>query len=78
MRGLCALPGHAFWPDDVSLLDARTVDAERLLTSSQVTDSHLLALACSKGGQLATFDRRLVADAVRGGAKKLHLIGRPA
>jgi len=24
MAGLCALPGHVFWPDDISLLDART------------------------------------------------------
>ncbi len=77
MRGLCALPGHSFWPDNVSLLDAEKVDPERLLTSGQVTDSYLLALACSKGGQLATFDRRLVADAVSGGSRGLHLIGRP-
>jgi predicted nucleic acid-binding protein len=40
-----------------------------------VTDSYLLALACAHGGKLATFDRRLVVDAVRGEAKGLHLIG---
>jgi uncharacterized protein len=75
MARLCALPGHRFWMDDISLLDARTVDAERLLSSGQVTDSYLLALACAHNGQLATFDRRLVTDAVRGGARGLYLMG---
>lgn len=75
MAGLCALPGHAFWPDNISLLDDKKIDASRILSSVQVTDSYLLALACTHGGKLATFDRRLVADAVRGGAKALHVIG---
>ena len=75
MTGLCALPGHVFWPDDISLLDTKKLDASRILSSAQVTDSYLLALACTHGGKLATFDRRLVTDAVRGGAKCLHLIG---
>ena len=74
MATLRALPGHAFWPDDISLLDARWIDATRLLSAAQVTDSYLLALACAHGGQLASFDRRLVTDAVRGGARRLHLI----
>ena len=74
MTTLRTLPGHAFWPDDISLLDAERVDATRLLSSSQVTDSYLLALACAHGGQLASFDRRLVVDAVRGGAHRLHLL----
>jgi len=74
MAGLRALPGHAFWPDDISLLDAEKLDATRLLSSAQVTDSYLLALACAHGGQLATFDRRLVTDAVHSGARGLHLI----
>ncbi|HEY8708399.1 MAG TPA: TA system VapC family ribonuclease toxin [Burkholderiaceae bacterium] len=74
MATLRALPGHAFWPDDISLLDARWIDATRLLSAAQVTDSYLLALAGAHGGQLASFDRRLVTDAVRGGARRLHLI----
>lgn len=69
-----ALPGHVFWPDDVSLFDRQKVDAERMLNSRQVTDSYLLALACSHQGQLATFDRRLIVDAVRGGNQALHVI----
>jgi uncharacterized protein len=75
MARLCSAPGHAFWPDDVSLLDGKRVDAKRLLSSGQVTDSYLLALACAHGGQLATLDRRLVADAVHGGSKGLLVIG---
>jgi len=75
IAGLCALSGHVFWPDNVSLLDSRRLDITRLLTSGQVTDSYLLALACASGGQLASFDRRLVTDAVRDARQCLHLIG---
>ncbi len=74
LAGLRALAGHTFWPDDISLLDINKLDTTRLLTSGQITDSYLLALACAHNGQLATFDRRLVTDAVRNGAQALHLI----
>lgn len=67
-------PGHAFWSDDVSVLAREQVDASRLLDSAHVTDSYLLALARAHDGQLATFDRRLVTDAVRNGPQALHLI----
>jgi hypothetical protein len=75
VEGLRGLPGHVFWPDDISLLDAKRVDASRLLTTGQIADSYLLALAVAHGGRLATFDRRLVLDAVHGGAAALHVIG---
>lgn len=71
---LLALGGHEFWPDDISLFDSQRIDATRLLESGQVTDTYLLALARGHGGQLATFDRRLVADAVIDGSKALHVI----
>ena len=75
LKGLRALPGHEFWPDDISLADADTgIDSERLLSHTQVTDTGLLALAVSHGGQLASFDRRLVTAAVKGGSDALHLI----
>lgn len=74
MAALRSLPGHVFWPDDISLLDDEKLDTARLLSSGQVTDSYLLALACAHSGKLATFDRRLVTEAVRGGAHRLHLI----
>ncbi len=74
MTSLCALPGHLFWPDDISLLDMEKLDASRLLNAGQVTDSYLLALARTHGGKLASFDRRLVTEAVPDGKQTLHLI----
>jgi uncharacterized protein len=74
LAGFRALPGHIFWSDDISLFDSTKIDGARLIRAQQVTDSYLLALACAHGGQLATLDRRLVATAVIGGQKGLHLI----
>lgn len=74
LAGLRALPGHAFWPDDISLADTARVDSSRLATHAQVTDSYLLALAAAHGGQLATFDQRLRTDAVAGGSAALALL----
>ena len=74
MQSLRGLPGHEFWPDDVSLVDCAAIDTEKLLTSAQVTDTYLLALAKVHGGALATFDRKLSVLAVRGGKPSLHLI----
>jgi len=74
LAALRQLPGHVFWADDVSLMDTSRVDAGRLLSHGQVTDSHLLALACAYQGRLASFDRRLVPDAVSGGRQALRLI----
>lgn len=72
---LRGLPGHSFWPDDLSLVGSDRVDIARILTSTQVTDSYLLALASAHGGMLATLDRRLSVAAVKGGKSALHCIG---
>ena len=74
MSGFLGLPGHEFWPDDLTLFEVRRVRADRLLDSAQVTDTYLLALAAAHGGQLATFDRNLVTDAVVNGSQSLLLI----
>jgi toxin-antitoxin system PIN domain toxin len=74
LESLLGLPGHEFWPDDISPLDRHRIDLSRMLNSSQVTDSYLLALAVAHGGQLATLDRRLIPDAVINGLQALHLI----
>jgi len=71
---LRTLPGHVFWQDDLSLMDSAIVDVARIATPGQVTDTYLLALAVAKRGRLATFDRRLSANAVRRGRPALHLI----
>jgi toxin-antitoxin system PIN domain toxin len=68
------LPGHAFWPDDISLLDRKHANAARLLDSPHVTDSYLLALAHAHQGQLATFDEGIPTEAIVDGSKALHLI----
>jgi toxin-antitoxin system PIN domain toxin len=74
VRSLRALPGHQFWLDDVSLVGTNDIDAAKILTSAQVTDTYLLALAKARGGALATFDRKLSVAAVKGGKSALHLI----
>jgi toxin-antitoxin system PIN domain toxin len=74
LASLRKLPGHVFWPDDISLLDAEYVNAARLLVSAHVTDSYLVALARAHNGQLATFDQRMVTDAVLEGPKAVHLV----
>ena len=63
---------HEFWPDDVSLLDDRIVDATRIHGARQVTDLYLLALAVRRDATFVTFDASVVADAVRGAATR-HL-----
>jgi len=74
LAAMRALPGHAFWPDDISLVDTAHMDGARLLSSAQVTDTYLLALARAHHGQLASFDRRLITDGVPGGTAHLHPI----
>ena len=71
---LRGLPGHRFWPDDLSLVGSDLVDPARILTSAQVTDTYLLALAKAHGGELATFDRRLSSAAVKDGKSALCII----
>lgn len=76
LASLVLTPGHTFVADSVTLLGSQT-DSGRLVASGQVTDTYLLALAVKNEASLATFDRRLVTAAVRGGANALHVIGRP-
>lgn len=74
VRKLCGLEGHSFWPDDVNLFGDDGLDTSEIRTPAQVTDSYLLALAASREGKLATFDRKLSVRAVRGGRGAFHLI----
>jgi hypothetical protein len=72
LRDLCATAGHLFWSDDISLRDA--LDPNVILTHAQITDAYLLGLAAHNGGKLATLDRHLPVNAVRGGQTALELI----
>ena len=69
-----SLEGHTFWPDDISIADSSYLDASRLSSHAQVTDSYLLALAKVHGGRLASMDRKLVVNAVQDGGRTLELI----
>lgn len=64
---------HAFWSDDVSILDNRAVDPGRIHGPRQLSDLYLLALAVRNRGRLVTFDRSIALDAVRGADRK-HLL----
>ena len=75
VAALRALPGHEFWEDGISLMAASIVNTHHIATSGQVTDTYLLALAVSRDGRLATFDRRLATKAVQGGRAGLHVVG---
>lgn len=63
---------HAFWPDDVSLRDARIFSADRIHSSRQLTDLYLLALAVKNQGRLLTFDQGIPLSAIKG-ASNNHL-----
>ena len=66
-------PSHAFWPDDVSLLEDGVLDWQQVLGHRQVTDNYLLALAVRHRGRFVTLDDRVSGAAVRG-AKAAHLV----
>ena len=64
---------HEFWPDDLSLLDAKVADSARIHGPRQLTDIYLLALAVRHNGQFVTFDASVPVDAIRKAGKK-HLL----
>jgi predicted nucleic acid-binding protein len=64
---------HEFWPDELSLLDERMAEPDRILGPRQVTDVYLLGMAVRHGGRLATFDSAIPIRAIRGAASK-HLL----
>ena len=74
LAAIRGLAGHKFWPDHLSIADAKFFAPELLCSHSRVTDSYLLALAHANGGRLATRDQKLAAEVVPGGKKALELI----
>jgi len=75
VTSLLAVGGHRFVADRVSLLDSTVIDPDALLSSGQLTDTYLVALAAAERARLATFDRRIVTGAVQ--APGIHLIQVP-
>ena len=74
LRKFCRHPRHVFWPDAISLLDRELFVSGSSLSSRQITDAYLLALAVRHGGRLATFDQGIPAAAVTGGTGAVELI----
>ncbi len=60
---------HHYWPDAVSLSDARLFNPSHIRGHRQVTDIYLLGLAKHAGGALATFDRTIPLAAVVGATR---------
>ena len=74
LESLIAVGGHGFVPDAISVLNDATIVRSHMLATKQVTDAYLLAIAVTNDAMLATLDRRLATNAVRGGADHiLHL-----
>jgi hypothetical protein len=72
LRRLCQAPGHRLWPDDISIRDY--LDPTVVITHNLITDMYLVCLAVQRKGKLATFDRRISDEAVRGARNALELI----
>jgi uncharacterized protein len=64
---------HVFWPDSVSVLVPGVLRWDRVLTSRQITNAYLLALAASHDARLVTFEQGFSVEAVPSAAKK-HLL----
>ena len=62
----CGHPSHAFWPQQISLLQEGLIRWERILGPRQITDAYLLALAVAHGGRLVSFDQRIDPQQVPG------------
>ena len=56
---------HEFWPDEISILDASTIDTTKVHGPKQLTDIYLLALATRRHGRLVTFDQGIALEAVK-------------
>ena len=73
LSAACADEVHAFWFDDVSVLDDDLIDGTLVHGPRQLTDVYLLALAVRHGGRFVTFDRSIPTAAVHG-FKPRHLV----
>ena len=72
LDGICELPGHVFWPDSISL--RVVLPPVTQLSSRQVTDVYLVALAAANRGRFATFDRRIPLAALKVTAKTVVVL----
>ena len=75
LRELCQIPGHQFWPDDVSLVRHEVWSSSDHASPADLTDLYLVALAVKREQKFATLDRTLPVHRIRGGQEALHLLG---
>jgi uncharacterized protein len=73
LRNAMAQPAHAFWPDDLSLIDSTGIIWNLIMGHRQITDAYLLALAVAHQGCFVTFDKRINLSAIPN-ARETHLI----
>lgn len=73
LRAATATQHHAFWADEVSVLDPGRIHAERVHGPRQLTDLYLLAMAVQHQGRFVSFDAGIALGAVPG-ARPEHLV----
>ena len=72
LASLLATPGHQFWSDDLTLMDAHIFP--KLPASDDLTDLYLLAIAVKHHARFATFDAGIDAASVPGGLAAYFII----
>jgi hypothetical protein len=72
----CAAREHHFWEDSIAITNPTIFAAQWIGGHAKITDAYLLALAVSRGGKLATFDRSIPVRAVHGARpENIELLG---
>ena len=74
LQHLRSVPGHVFWEDSISLVDRQRLPSLSGVSSGQLTDTYLLALAVHHGGSMATLDARIDPSRFPGGTRALVLV----
>lgn len=74
LRVLTTFGAHRFVADDLSFLDEMAFRVDRIASPKHLTDIYLVALAAHHGAALATFDERIVTNAVRSADAEIFLI----
>lgn len=74
LASLRTMPGHVFWSDSISFSDSSLFPSLSGVSSKQLTDIYLLALANQHGAKLATLDSRIDPTALPDGKRSLLLV----
>ena len=73
LHGMCSASAHQFFPDNLSIVNAKAFNHAHMHSHKQLTDVYLLALAVKHQARLVTFDGHIPLSAVHG-AKTHHLV----